>query len=630
MRSTSPALLSLGALLAPSLAFAQTSAPASEQVVVTASRLRLGANASAHDVQILPEARLDGAVSIADALADTADVYVQSPGGRSGFASVFLRGADPNFTSVLLDGIPLNNPTNTRGGAVNVSELDASAFERVEIITGARSSLFGSGALAGAVNLIMPAGADDTIWRTSVGLGSDQDYSAFARVRGPLMAGYGGSLSLNAAGDGDGAGGAGFESRALTGKIAPLRGDGESSIVFRLAKTDIDAFPDSSGGDQFAEIRALERHNSEEGLIGMRQRVMRGDVFDLTLAASALSRRDETETPGVAPSAFDPFGLPSGVDDTRYTRALAHAVGAFDLGHMQALVGLEAQSESGRSAGELVYFGMSLPSAFEIERATYSGFGETAYQATNWTFSASARVDKVDDIDANATARLGVRYEIAGTGLSVRTSGATGFKAPSLYALGNPFVGNRDLEPETSRTWDVGLDWADAYGNALTLSLFHTRYANLIDFDPGPPPRLTNRDAVESKGASLRLAHRFSDELEGAFQAHYSETRDSANDEALFNRPDWRASTSLTWRASEKLTLTARHSFVGERRDYAIPTGVRTLESYNTFSLDTGWRILPDTGLRLVIDNALDDDHVDSIGFSAPGRRVRLRLTRDF
>ena len=79
-------------------------------------------------------------------------------GGRSGLSSLYIRGSDPNYTMVLLDGVPLNDPTNQRGGSVDLSSLTPERIERIEIVKGPASVFYGSDAMAGAVNIITQKG----------------------------------------------------------------------------------------------------------------------------------------------------------------------------------------------------------------------------------------------------------------------------------------------------------------------------------------------------------------------------------------------------------------------------------------------------------------------------------------
>lgn len=626
-------LLLLGALGSTSVG-AQASPPPLEDILVTTSRIATTPDANPYGLEVLPEANLRMTTNIGQALSALADMYVQAPGGRSGITSIFLRGADPNFAAVLIEGVPLNNPTNTRGGSVNVSEIEPDAFSRVEVAAGSFSSLYGSGALAGVINLTIPGGTAEPSAMTMLGVGSQEDYSIFARARGPLPRGYGGSLALSIADDGEGTAGSTFAARSLTAKIAPLGGDNYrdksgGALVLRVAQTQAHAFPDSSGGDQYAELRALDRRESEEALIGVTQPLVTQEDFDLQVAASAFTRRDDTKSPGVAPSLWDPFGVPEGVEHTRYTRLAAQTVARFDLAEWQAAGGIEAQQESARSEGELVFFGMAMPTGFDRERSTYSGFVEMTRTSARWTLNTGARIDHVDELGEHLTARTGVRYHILNSRFSLRANASTGFKAPSLYALGNPFVGNPELDPETSRSWEAGIDWLGGDGTSFAFTLFRSRFADLIDFVPGPPARLDNRDVVISEGASAAWTQSFSEHLEGSLRAQYADTRDGQTDTQLSNRPRWRANAMLTWRASDMLTFSGGYSLVGERNDYAIPTGVVTLPDYSVLALNAAWST-EETTFRFVLDNAFDDDYQDSIGFTSPGRRARVLWSRNF
>lgn len=598
-------------------------------MIVINSRIETRPDANPYRLEVLPETVLRTTTNIAEALSGLADIYVQTPGGRSGIASIFLRGADPNFAAVLLEGVPLNNPTNTRGGSVNVSEIEPDAFSRIEVAPGSLSSLYGSGGLSGVINLTIPAGTAEPGATTSLGIGSQEDYAVFARARGPLPRGYGGSLAVNIVDDGEGTGGSTFAAQSLTAKIAPLDRGNSGAVVLRVSRTQARAFPDSSGGDRYAELRTLDRRESAEALIGVTQPLVTRAGFRLQAAASAFTRRDETESPGIAASAWDPMGVPEGVDRTRYTRLIAQTVARFDLAKWQLAGGIEAQRESGRSEGELVFFGTAMPTGFDRERSTYSGFVEAMRTGARWTLNAGARVDHIDELGEHLTARTGVRYHIPGSRFSLRANAGTGFKAPSLYALGNPFIGNAALDPETSRGWEAGIDWAGEDADSFAVTLFHSRFANLIDFVPGPPARLDNRDVVISEGISAVWMHSFSESLAGSLRAQYAETRDNQTNADLLNRPKWRATAMLTWRTSDRLAFSGGYSFVGERDDYAIPTGDVTLSGYSMLSLNAAWSAGEST-LRLVFDNALDDRHEDSIGFTAPGRRARILWSRNF
>ena len=204
--------------LFPFIVNAQMTTPLSE-VVVTASRLNASPDTTPYSVSVISSVDLAGRTDVADALNELSEIYVQTPGGRSGAASIFLRGADPNFTVVLFDGVPLNDSTNSRGGAVNVAEIDAASLQRVELVTGPLSSLYGSGSLAGVVNLVAPAGTRMHQLQSIFGAGTHNQWTASARWQGPLTANLGGSLSIAGDDDGEQTPDANFRSHTFTGKI---------------------------------------------------------------------------------------------------------------------------------------------------------------------------------------------------------------------------------------------------------------------------------------------------------------------------------------------------------------------------------------------------------------------------
>jgi vitamin B12 transporter len=614
-------------LAVPVAAQAQTAGAGPLSEVVITSRTPMAA--SPYSTTVIGQARLATANGVADALSDVADIYIQAPGARSGFGSLFLRGADPNFTTVLLDGVPLNNPTNTRGGAVNISEISAAGLDRVEVVADPLSGLYGSGSLAGAVNMIVGGGTPDPSGRVAVGLGTQGDYTGAVTLRGPVGGRYGGAVTFDAADDGDMAGGGqSFQAQTLTGKIAPLDGEG-ARIVFRLMTTKADTFPDNSGGPTYATLRETDRREGREGLVGVVAPVLVRDGFRIDVSASVLDRRDEVTGPGVAPSVFDDFGVPAGGDVTHYRRWIAGATARFDNGPWSAVAGLEAQDERARDRGELVFFGFPTPTNFAGDRTTVSGFGEAAWSNDALTVNGGLRVDDVDGVGTHVTGRVGARYAFAGTGFAVRANAGTGFKAPSFYALGNPFVGNPDLKPEKSESGEVAVEWTGQRA-AVSVAAFHNRFKNLIDFLPGPVPGLANRGVVISEGVSGRASWRWTDTLSSAWQVQYAETTDDDTGQDLLNRPNWRLTSALTWTPRDTVSFILRTGYVGERNDYSTPTGPRTLDSYRLVAVEGAWTFAPQTAARVIVDNALDDNYESAIGFRGPGARARLILSREF
>jgi outer membrane cobalamin receptor len=628
-----PALFLVHTFLAAAPAPAAAIPPDPGELVVTGRRLGSGSGPEPYDGSTLGADEIDGLASLADALQLAGDVQVQQPGGRGGFASLYVRGADPNFTTVMFDGVPLNDSTNSRGGAVNVSELSPLGLLRIELVRGPLSSLYGSGALAGGVDLVVPGGREDVSADVLAGAGSQGDHVAMAQLRGPLWAGGGGSLTAIDENAGDLGEGTRFRARTLFGKIAPLAdGSGRSGrLVFRLSDTRSAGFPDNSGGARFAVLRETDRRSTKDQLVGLGVRLWESGPVRADAAASLSRRRDVFATPGVAASAIDPFGLPAGSDETSFTRAIAQLTVRYSpSGEWQWLAGAEAQRESGRSDGLLSLFGFDLPTAYRLERWTASAFAEANREGRRWQANLGLRVDRPDGLGTRLTGRAGLAYRLPGAPLVLRLAAGTGFKAPSFYALGNPFVGNPGLSPEKSRSVEAGARWRFGAAGAAGLTLFRTTYSGLIDFVAGPPPRLENLSRVRIWGASLDLRAPLTEGLGASANLALVDVRNAESGAALLNRPKWRGNAALDWRPGANFRLVGRLTYVGERDDFSIPTGRVTLGGYALISGEAEWKLSEALRAAAVLEDALASRGEDAVGFPAPGRSLRFSLRQRF
>src|SRR3954462_2878173 len=162
--------------LFPRVAGAQTA----EHSVLTATRLGdedTRAKVSVMDAATIA-ARNPG--SAVDLLRDLSRLFVEQSGGRGSVVSLFTRGAKPNFTLVLLDGVKANDPTNTRGGSYDFSTLDLNDIARVEFVRGPASAIYGSDAVGGVINMISRRGGD----ALEAALTADGGSFGYARVAG--------------------------------------------------------------------------------------------------------------------------------------------------------------------------------------------------------------------------------------------------------------------------------------------------------------------------------------------------------------------------------------------------------------------------------------------------------------
>jgi len=614
------------ALSAPAAAFAEEDVLPDRGIVVTATIAPVSEQGQPFTVVEINKADLGRVESLAGALSELADVHVQMPGGRTGFASTFVRGADPNFTVTLLDGVPLNSPTNSRGGAVNLAEISSYAIDRAELLIGTGSTLFGSGPISAVLNLGLPAPARRSRLQLSGAFAGNGEATGAAIWRGPLTGGFGASLSAVVDDTGTWNEQSWLRSRSVDLRVAPGDGSGGRLLV-HYADRKAQAFPDTSGGPDLAVFREVERRESGEWLLAVNQPVRLAEDLNLTLSGSWFERNDLTISPGIAPSPHSPGGIPAGEDDIHYRHVIGSGILTYTGSNWAISAGVQHQAEVARSEGHMD-FGFIVPTSFRDRRDTNSLFAESTAEFDRLSVVAGIRLDDIEGIGAELSGRLAARLALTDD-LAVRTSYGTGFKAPSFYAILNPFVGNRDLRPESGEGLEAAIEWKRGSSTAASLTAFRTRYSDLIDFIPADPPRLENRSRVVSEGVVFSIDQRL-----GAFtatgQIAYVKTIDATTNEPLLNRPKWRGTSGVKWQVSPNVHFAAHYAFTSRQLDFAVPVGVVELDQFGAAYAQVSYGVGPSTQVAIRIDNAFDSPMYEASGYPGRPRRARLSLTHTF
>ena len=137
-----------------------------EPVVVTATVAPTLLDRTTAPVTVISRAQIEAqqVESVTELLRQVPGVHIDQAGSRGGTSSVYLRGSDPNFTVVMIDGIKLNDPTNSRGGSFDFSKLSTDSIERIEIVRGPLSAVYGSDAVGGVINIITRRGEGGPRW----------------------------------------------------------------------------------------------------------------------------------------------------------------------------------------------------------------------------------------------------------------------------------------------------------------------------------------------------------------------------------------------------------------------------------------------------------------------------------
>lgn len=564
--------------------------------------------------------------NVIDLLRGQSGVHVAQAGGRGGVASVQLRGGDPNFTLVLVDGVKVNDPTNARGGSFDFSALPLAQVERIEIIRGAQSSVYGSDGLGGvvAISTRQPSTSGGSV---DVALGE----SGFRRSSVSLSSSLTDASQVNvtAASEDDGEMPAGnaFTNDSLTVAYNLNAGEALSLSVRGLfSSTESQAFPDDSGGQRFSVLRELGNRETDQRALSASARYQHSAQLQMNVLVGSNKHEEMSSSPSVAPGVRD--GVPASTIDSELQRENMALHGVFDWSdETQATVGLDYLREEGELIGEIELFpGFSLPQDFALDRTTTGFFSELVHRPIErFAVNVSLRIDKADGFKEQVTGRLGVEYRNGAARFFL--SGGEGFKLPSFYALGHALVGNADLKPETSQNVEAGVEWQSG-ARQISVSAFRSDYKNLINFDP-TIFRLVNESDVVSEGIELTAGFKPTESSSIALNATYVDVGVEGGG-ALLQRPDWRFGLNAKWQLADGWSASADWIHVGDLLDSSVPTGLETVSAYNRLDVGISWRPSAAWRAYLAVDNALNKSFETAIGFPGIERRLRLGATYRF
>lgn len=607
-----------GVLILPPAALAQA---AHERVVVTATRLagNDGSNVAVLDASTIA-ARNPG--SVVDILRDLPGVFVQQSGGRGSVVSIFTRGAKPNFTLVLLDGVKANDPTNTRGGSYDFSTLDMNDIERIELVRGPASAIYGSDAVGGVINIISRRGAAEPEAGLSAMGGSFGYARAAGHVSGPI-GGATGNLGLSYTDNGMPVEGSTLKATSLDGALAlPQFAGTDLDFTGRFNSSIARSFPDSSGGPRLATLRSLDHRDVQEAVFGGHARRAVTDWWNTALDYGFYERGADVTSPGVAPSAQTPTGIPANGDKARFTRHALTFTNRLNFAGLDAAIGMDMQAEHGVDDGYLQFGPARLPTHFALDRTIWAGFAEARYAVTpEFSLSASGRYDSVGATD-HFSPQARADYSLAETGTHFQLSWGKAFKLPSFYALGNPIVGDPSLRPEEAETFEGGITQDLWSFGRWKVEAYATNYRDLIDFRPGAVPKLINLSTVHVRGLETSLELEW-ETLRFTPRLSYTNARNQATHGALRDVPSWLAGATLLWRPTPDWDVSLDLNHVGRMVDNSVPTGDVTLGGHQRLDLAVTYKVLPQLALQLGVDNVTGAKYEDVVGFPAPGAVLR-------
>lgn len=596
---------------------------APDTIVVTANRTPQPLARVGQAVSVLDEAELTRrqTATVSDLLRTLPGVTVARNGGPGGPASAFIRGADSAQTVALIDGVKLNDPASPAGG-FNFGNLLLGNIERIEVLRGAQSVLWGSQAIGGVVNMLTRAPTDDL----QVNVRGEYGWRDTGQIVGNV-AGRAGPVSASV--------GAGWFRTDGISAFSEARGGAEpdgyenigANANFNLALSDaisVDArgwFSDGKNGQDgfapptfaFGDTAESTRTREVVGYTGLNVALLDGRFRNrLGFALTDTRRRSDD-------SGFETFAADGRNERLEYQGVLDIAEG------WQATAGLERETSRYNTLG----FGAASMGRAQID----SVYGQlVAAPMAGLTLTGGLRHDEHNRF-GGATTLGGSGVWTLASGTMLRASYAEGFKAPSLFQLQSDF-GNQALRPERAKSWDVGLTQAlGAVQGEVSATYFKRVSSDLIDFVSCPAQvgicvnrRFGTFDNVQNARAQgLELSMLLRPVEAVRVQANYSWTEatnqsaGSANfGKRLARRPEHSISALVDVEWTERLSMGATLTHVGASFEDAAN---RTrLQGYVLADVRVSYRIFDSISLYGRIENLFDENYETALRFGQPGR----------
>ncbi len=596
------------------------------EIVVTPNRTETPLREVASSVSVITAADIKekGSNSVVDVLHDIPGVDVVQSGGPGGNAAVFIRGANADHTLVLIDGIEANNPISPNR-AFNFADLSVDDIERIEVLRGPQSTLYGSDALGGVIQIITKKGTKKTIVGASAEAGSYDSYTETAHASGgndlrnfSFSASQRNVHSFSAADKRDGNSEAdAYANSSFAGRVGvtPAK-DLEGALFLRYndAHTNLDNSAGAGGDDPNRLLKNQEIFTRGE---------VRNSFFDETLKQIWFGdytehRLDDDNDPDPAHpldsqrshynGGLFKYGLENALRLTSYLSLLGGVENAVERGSSlldsDSAYGPYTDQFYGKSQRTTGYFGQASLSLCE---AFHSTFG--------------VRLDDNSAFGTHATWRVAPTYYVSDSGTKFSASVGTGFKAPSLYQLYSPY-GDPTLLPEKSLGIDAGVSQS-FLGESVTLGVtyFWNRFDNLVTFNPATFV-LENSGGAHTQGIEASSEYEISKAWQARGTFTYTDTSDDETGQSLLRRARLMSSARLSYKEEERWGAHAEVLAVGSRpdNDYnSYPPTRTTLAGYALLNVGAFYGLSRNVELYVRAENLLDKKYQEVLGYGTAG-----------
>jgi vitamin B12 transporter len=606
-----------GAIAFPFAAYADTPM---ELTIVTPTRMPQPLDKTIPDTTVLNEQDIQqsGAPDVPTLLRSLAGVEVVQTGGLGTVSSTFMRGTNSDHVLVLLDGVRINSATT---GTTALEHIMLDSIERIEVVRGNVSSLYGSAAIGGVIQLFTKRGHGAPAFNASAGVGSHGTQR--------LAAGFSGSVDAN----------------SFSVNVGKVKTDGVSAINTQIAPT---ANPDNDGYDNTtfnAQVKHVfnDDHQLSASLFSTRGNSQYDNAFNLATTdrnntKAALEKLSLTSDDQLNAMWHSKLNWARGTDDSK---DYLNDVEDFRFKTVNSQIAWQnelklADTQRVNLAAEHLVQSVDSDTMFtQTRRSVNSLLGGYVGEYGTQQVQFNLRQDRYSDFGTANTGLLGYGLSFADNWRAT-ASVSNAFKAPTFNDLYYPFqnygggftyVGNPGLKPERSQNKEVGLHYA-AVGQRVDAVYFDNRISDLIACSPACTT-VVNINQAKINGQELSYAGEFGDTRLKA-NATWQNPRDTTTGQVLLRRAKRLANLAVTqhigaWEAGGELRYSGARADNYTDANTFITTR-ETLASYSLINITANYDISKQLKLSLRADNLFNKDYMQVYSYNTLGRTLFVGL----
>jgi vitamin B12 transporter len=586
-------------------------------VVVTATKTDVPLNDVTSSVMVITEEEIQAkkAKTVLELLRDAPGLDVIQSGGPGGTASVSIRGGTPNHTLVLVDGVRVNSPMT---GTFDFADLTTDNIERIEIVRGPQSTLYGSDAIGGVVNIITKHGKGAPAFSMSAEAGAYRSFRESAGVTGATPSldyslsiarfdtdGFSRADKRNGNTEKDGYG----NTTVSSGLGMNLGAVGRLDLTAHYTNAEVDldgcGFPvcpiDDPNYVQNNQSRFVSARYSRPLTSWWNQEL------ELALNLDELKGRD--------PDPVDIFNNYKIETQGRHLDWRHH----FSIGETDLLtLGYEYQGQQGKEKD-----------TFDKTISDSAVYVQNQHQVSNlFSQVVGVRADYNNRFGDEITFKTEAAYRVPVTGTKFRAAYGTGFHGPTLNDLFFPGYGNPGLKPETNESIEGGIEQV-FFSDAVSLqgTYFHTRFENLIVFDSATSlPQNIGKATAKGTEVELRISPSKSVTLKTNYT--YTGTRNEENDQELPRRPRQKAGAGLNVKPVSSLNLQCDIHFVGRR--FEDTANNQPVGAYTLVNIAGSFDLTKTVQIFTRVENLLNRKYEEVLGYGTAGRSAYGGLKATF